>query len=199
LQITTANTPRFSTIRRPSNPDHTRPADVREIGHSGPANHEYDLDDLIAAARAGNLPAVSFVKAERYQTGRAGGLSDPLDEQVFLVTTVNALEALPQWKNMAIVIGLDDSDSDYDHQMSPIFNGSASMIDALNGAGICGSGDPALSNAELRCGYGPRLPLLVISPYARSNFVDHSITDQTSILRFVEDKLVTWQDWRRLL
>jgi phospholipase C len=130
---------------------------------------------------------VSFVKAERYQTGRAGGLSDPLDEQVFLVTTVNALEALPQWKNMAIVIGFDDSDGDYDHQMSPIFNGSASMIDALNGAGICGSGNPALRNAELRCGYGPRLRLLVISPYARSNFVDHSITDQTSILRVIED------------
>jgi phospholipase C len=38
-----------------------------------------------------------------------------------------------------------------------------------------------------RCGYGPRLPLLVISPYARRNFVDHMLTDQTSIARFIED------------
>ncbi len=38
-----------------------------------------------------------------------------------------------------------------------------------------------------RCGYGPRLPLLVISPFAKVNFVDHSITDQSSILRFIED------------
>ena len=38
-----------------------------------------------------------------------------------------------------------------------------------------------------RCGYGPRLPLLVISPWAKVNFVDHSVTDQTSILRFIED------------
>ena len=38
-----------------------------------------------------------------------------------------------------------------------------------------------------RCGYGPRQPLLVISPFARTNSVDHSITDQSSILRFVED------------
>jgi phospholipase C len=38
-----------------------------------------------------------------------------------------------------------------------------------------------------RCGYGPRLPLMVISPYAKSNYVDHAITDQSSILRFVED------------
>jgi phospholipase C len=38
-----------------------------------------------------------------------------------------------------------------------------------------------------RCGYGPRLPLLVISPFAKVNFVDHSVTDQSSILRFIED------------
>jgi phospholipase C len=41
-----------------------------------------------------------------------------------------------------------------------------------------------------RCGYGVRLPMLVISPYAKVNYVDHSITDQTSILRFIEDN---WQ------
>ncbi len=38
-----------------------------------------------------------------------------------------------------------------------------------------------------RCGYGPRLPLLVISPYAKQNYVDHRATDQSSILRFIED------------
>jgi hypothetical protein len=38
-----------------------------------------------------------------------------------------------------------------------------------------------------RCGYGPRLPMLVISSWAKVNFVDHTIIDQTSILRFIED------------
>src|SRR5215831_19128306 len=38
-----------------------------------------------------------------------------------------------------------------------------------------------------RCGYGPRLPFLVISPYAKVNFVDHRLTDQTSIIKFIED------------
>lgn len=38
-----------------------------------------------------------------------------------------------------------------------------------------------------RCGYGPRLPLLLISPFARRNFVDHTLTDQASIIRFIED------------
>ncbi len=39
-----------------------------------------------------------------------------------------------------------------------------------------------------RCGYGPRQPFLVVSPWARRNFVDHQITDQSSLLRFIEDK-----------
>jgi phospholipase C len=38
-----------------------------------------------------------------------------------------------------------------------------------------------------RCGYGPRVPLLMISPYAKENFVDHTLADQSSILRFIED------------
>jgi len=38
-----------------------------------------------------------------------------------------------------------------------------------------------------RCGFGPRLPLLVVSPWANSNFIDDTITDQSSILRFIED------------
>jgi phospholipase C len=177
----------FQYYPQTSNLAHTRPTDVSEIGHPGVANHEYDLDDLLAAANANNLPAVSYVKAVRYQTGHAGGISDPLNEQMFLVETINALEKTRQWKSMAIVIAFDDSDGDYDHQMSPIFNGSTSPLDALSGIGICGSGDPSLGHAELRCGYGPRLPLLIISPYARPNSVDHSITDLTSITRFIED------------
>ena len=42
-----------------------------------------------------------------------------------------------------------------------------------------------------RCGYGPRLPLLVISRYAKRNYVDHTLTDQSSILRFIEDNWST--------
>ena len=38
-----------------------------------------------------------------------------------------------------------------------------------------------------RCGHGPRLPLIVVSPFSKVNYVDHQITDQTSILRFIED------------
>jgi phospholipase C len=49
------------------------------------------------------------------------------------------------------------------------------------------------SPIEGRCGYGPRLPLIVISPYAKANFVDNTLTDQSSILRFIEDNWSTGQ------
>jgi len=63
--------------------------------------------------------------------------------------------------------------------------------DALTGAN-CGTNPARIAGGyQDRCGYGPRLPLLVVSPYARQNFVDHSVTDQTSILKFVEDNWKT--------
>lgn len=174
-----------------ANPTHARPASLAEIGNAGPANHQYDLHDFFAAAAAGNLPAVSFLKAAAYQDGHAG-YSDPLDEQTFLVNTINFLETLPTWNSTAVVVLYDDSDGWYDHQMGPIVNTSASAQDALTGTGTCGNGALVLSGvsgmpAMGRCGYGPRLPLLVISPWARQNFVDHTVTDQSSIIHFIED------------
>ncbi|MGH3427227.1 MAG: alkaline phosphatase family protein, partial [Mycobacteriales bacterium] len=96
----------------------------------------------------------------------------------------------------AVVIAYDDSDGWYDHQPSPIVNPSQSPQDALSAPGICGSPTaPQLGGFQDRCGYGPRLPLLVISPFAKQNFVDHTRTDQTSILRFIEDN---WLSGRRI-
>jgi phospholipase C len=76
----------------------------------------------------------------------------------------------------------------YDHQMSPILNQSQTSLDALTGAGLCGSNAARVPNGQqARCGLGPRQPLLVVSPFARSNAVDHSLTDQSSVVRFIED------------
>ena len=168
-----------------ANPHHLRPGSVDMIGRSDEANHQYDVSDFWAAADAGHLPAVSFLKPPGYQDAHPS-YSDPLDEQQFLVETINRLQRLPDWKDMAIVIAYDDSDGWYDHQPSQIVSASATPQDGLNGPGICGdSAAPVVYQG--RCGYGQRLPLLAISPYARPNFVDHSLTDQSSILRFIED------------
>jgi phospholipase C len=184
------------------NPLHLPPASPADVGHTidttgatDPANHQYDLIDFWAAIDAGNMPAVSFLKAPAYEDGHAG-YSDPLDEQRFIVETINRLELTPFWHNTAVVIAYDDSDGWYDHVMGPIVNQSQDPTnDALTGTS-CGlkttnvMGGPAMND---RCGYGPRLPLLVVSPYAKENFVDHTTTDQTSILRFIEDN---WQTGR---
>ncbi len=81
------------------------------------------MTDFWTAADSGNLPAVSFLKAPAYQDGHAG-YSDPLDEQTFLVNTINHLQQLPTWSSTAVVICYDDSDGWYDHVMPPIVNPS---------------------------------------------------------------------------
>jgi phospholipase C len=172
------------------NPNHTPRTSVAMIGHQGDAaNHEYDLTDFWDALAAHNLPAVSFLKGRAIEDGHAG-YSDPLDEQQFLVNTINALEKSDEWKETAVIIAYDDSDGWYDHQMGPIANQSNVTDDQLLGTGNCGTPKPLDAAGTIqngRCGYGPRLPLLVISPYARANYVDHRVTDQSSILRFIED------------
>jgi phospholipase C len=185
-----------------ANPTHARPKSVALIGHSGDgANHQYDTQDFFDAVSAGNFPAVSYLKAPGYQDGHAG-YSDPLDEQTFVVTVINFLQKQKDWESTAVVIAYDDSDGWYDHALGQIVNQSTTDADALTGVGACGNGttalpgiNPATLHAQGRCGYGPRLPLLVISPWARRNFVDHTITDQSSVLRFVEDN---WLGGERL-
>jgi phospholipase C len=185
-----------------ANPTHARPDSVRTIGHNGDAaNHEYDIHDFYDAVRARNFPAVSFLKAPAFQDGHAG-YSNPLDEQTFLVQVVNFLQGTPEWKNTAVIVTYDDSDGWYDHQMGPIVNQSTGSTDALNGPGSCGDGssalpgvDPGNAHAQGRCGFGPRLPLLAISPWAKTNFVDHALTNQASIMVFIEDN---WIGGRRL-
>jgi phospholipase C len=182
---------------------------VAAIGHSvipntttpEPANHQYDINDFFAALKAGNLPAVSFLKASAFEDGHAG-YSDPLDEQHFIVRVINALQQSPEWASTAVVIAYDDSDGWYDHQMAPVVNPSRSAADAVNGSGLCidsngfQQGRPVPTTplngafgqpSQGRCGYGTRVPLVVVSPFAKRNHVDHTLTDQTSILRFIED------------
>lgn len=175
----------FQYYKSTSNPRHLPPLSTENIGRADQANHQYDLVDFWKAAGAGRLPAVSFLKAPAYQDGHAG-YSDPVREQAYLVETLNRLQRLPEWKDTAVIIAYDDSDGWYDHVMPPIVNASSLPdLDALSGPGSCGASAPGAYPG--RCGYGARLPFLVVSPFAKVNFVDHTITDQTSILRFIED------------
>jgi phospholipase C len=176
----------FQYYKSTANPHHLPPVSVEMIGKADRANHQYDLTDFWNAVYSSNMPSVSFLKAPAYQDGHAG-YSDPIDEQTFLVNTINKLQERPEWNSTAVIIAYDDSDGWYDHVMPPLVSQSNDLNhDFLFGpTKLCGS--PPAGAYNDRCGYGPRLPLLVISPYAKVNFIDHKITDQTSILRFIED------------
>jgi len=183
----------FQYYASTANPTHIRPASTAVIGTTadtgaGTANHQYDILDFSTALAAGNLPAVSILKAPGFQDAHAG-YSDPLDEQTFVVNTINAIESSPFWTTTAIIIAYDDSDGWYDH-LADFVNGSQTTADVAGG--FC-STPPVLGGVNTtqpvqgRCGHGPRLPLLVISPWAKKNYVDNTLTDQASVTRFIED------------
>ena len=194
------------------NQHHTRPASVAEIGHGGPANHNYDTTDFFAALKAHNLPAVSFLKAPAYQDEHPGN-SDPLSAQTFMVDVINALQQSGDWASTAVVINYDDTDGWYDHVTGPVINQTAFSVGIDNSAtnandsyipqlplsvstmpakpnviltsGVCGTPTGGAATPP-RCGYGPRLPYLVISPWSKVNYVSHKTIDQSSTIRFIE-------------
>ncbi len=180
----------FQYYKTTSNPHHLSPVSLAEVGHDGRANHNYDLTWFGKAARAGRLPAVSFLKAPSYQDGHAG-YSDPIDEQHFLVDEINAVQRSPQWADTAVVVAYDDSDGWYDHVYSPVANGSTNSDTGSDGRAVdapgCQSGPSPVGGYQDRCGPGPRLPMLLISPFTRTNAVNHTKLEQTSIIHFVED------------
>ena len=195
----------FNYFSSTQNLNHLPPSSPAKIGLTDQANHQYDLNALFKVTSASGassriyditgfqtgvtLPAVTFLKAPGFMDGHAQ-YSDPLLEQHFITQIVNTVMESKYWKDTAIIILYDDSDGWYDHVYPPLVNASAlgalaASSDALTGVGQCGV---PLPDAILgRCGYGPRMPFIVISPFARSNYVDHTVTDQSSVLRFIED------------
>jgi len=182
----------FQYYKSTANPHHLAPASDAEIGHDGQANHQYDLTDFGKVVNTDNMPAVSFLKAGMFQDGHAA-YSDPIDEQKFITATVNQIQKSKNWENTAVVLAYDDSDGWYDHAAAKVKNSSNTADDAAWCQNAAAAGVPMAGGYADRCGPGPRQPLVVISPYAKKNFVDHTQTDQASILRFIEDNWHTGQ------
>ena len=192
----------FQYFASTANLKHTRPSSVAMIGHTEPTldaagsatpvHHQYDLNDFIAAVKAGNFPSVSYLKAQAIGDGHPGN-SNPLDEQTFLVNTLNFLQQQPDWKSTAVLILYDDSDGWYDHRSPNILTSSFdATVDQMTAPGKC-DGLGAVQGVGLtgkpvngRCGPGSRIPFLVISPWSRVNYVDSTPITQSSVLRFIE-------------
>jgi phospholipase C len=189
----------FQYYASTANPKHERPSSLAAIGYSleqdgttrDPANHNYDLSDFYDAVKAGNFPSVSYIKMPAYEDGHAA-YSDPLDEQDGTVSLINFLQQQPDWKTTAVIITWDDSDGWYDHVFtkvtSPSFDAEADQLDS---AGKCGTGSalPGQNGKPVngRCGPGTRIPFLVISPWAKANYVGHGRISLSSVVRFIED------------
>lgn len=168
-----------------ANPAHLAPSSLKEIGYTDQANHQYDLSDFtdaLSGTGGATLPAVSYLKPPAYENAHPGN-SDPIEEQQFLVNTINSIEKSKYWSSTAIVITYDDSDGWYDHVPAPVINGSNTSLDTS----VCSSVATKVGTEQARCGYGDRLPFLVISPYTKSDTVSGKLINTASVVKFIED------------
>ena len=133
-----------------------------------------------ADAKAGKLPPFSFVDPEyTYQSEE-----NPQDVQVgerFLASVVNALMKSPTWHSTALFINYDEGGGYYDHVPPP----RAIKPDDI--APVRGPGAPPLAPGGFDR-YGFRVPLYVVSPWARANYVSNIVQDHTSVTAFIERK-----------
>jgi phospholipase C len=174
-----------------ANPAHLPPSSEAAIGRTDQANHQYDLSDFDETLKDGNLPSLSYLKGTTEESAHPGE-SGPLDEQTFIVNTVNQIEESKYWSSTAIVITYDDSDGWYDHVAPELLTGSDnSAIDTA----MCEQTAVTVGSGSGRCGYSQRLPMVVISPYTRENYVSNNLTDTTSVVKFIEDN---WLNGERI-
>ncbi|SMC17729.1 acid phosphatase [Andreprevotia lacus DSM 23236] len=120
--------------------------------------HLKDFDaSFLADAAAGKLPPVTFYKPQGNLNQHAG-YANVADGDNHIADVIAKLQASPQWKNMLIVVTYDENGGFYDHAKVP--------------------------KAD-RWGPGTRIPAIVISPYAKKGFIDHTQYDTASTLRFI--------------
>lgn len=129
-------------------------------GTAARAEHLKDGADFLADVRAGRLPAVAFYKPAG-ATNEHPGYADVMTGERATVALVREIMAGPQWAGTAIVITYDEHGGFWDHVAPPVVD---------------------------RWGPGLRVPTLVIAPFARRGFVDHTTYDTTSILALIEKR-----------
>lgn len=127
-------------------------------GTAARRDHLKDETDFIAAARAGTLPAVSFVKPSGFDNEHPG-YTDVIRGERHVVELVDDVRNGPNWHDTAIIVTYDENGGFWDHVAPP-------------------RGD--------RWGPGSRVPTLIVSPFARRHYVDHTTYETVSILALIE-------------
>ncbi len=126
----------------------------------GRAEHLKDLEDFLSALKSNTLPAVSFIKLIGSDNEHPGS-STPLRGMQRAVGLVKAVQESPYWNDSVIVYTYDENGGRWDHVAPPVVD---------------------------RWGPGARVPAIIISPFAKKAFVDHTQYDTTSILKFIETR-----------
>lgn len=133
------------------------PAERARRLRDGGLGDESSTNRFFADAQAGKLPAVSFYKPQGNLNMHAG-YADVASGDRHIAHALKVLQESPQWKNMVVVVTVDENGGWWDHVAPP-------------------QGD--------RWGPGSRVPALVVSPFARKGTVDHTVYDTASILRLI--------------
>ena len=129
-------------------------------GTEAKKKHLLDEEEFWKAVKEGTLPAVSFVKPIG-PLNEHPGYADLMSGQEHIAKMIAAIMASPQWKSTAIIVTYDENGGRWDHVAPPVVD---------------------------RWGPGTRVPAVIVSPYAKRGYVDHTPYDTTSILRFIEKR-----------
>jgi acid phosphatase len=148
---------RFALAKAPVEATVTHPG---EAGSDSPASARYlkDESDFTAALANGTLPQVSFVKPLGESSGHPGQ-SSVVSEQEWVAETIGRIQRSPYWASVAVFVIPDENGGLWDHVPPPV-------IDTW--------------------GPGSRVPMVIVSPFARRDYVDHTQYETVSIIRFIE-------------
>ncbi|MEP6684383.1 MAG: alkaline phosphatase family protein [Parafilimonas sp.] len=130
-------------------------------GTQAKADHLKDEKEFIAAAKNGTLPSVSFVKPLGINNEHPG-YSDVANGENHTVELINDVLNGPDGKDAVIIITYDENGGFWDHVAPPVI--------------------------DTKWGPGTRVPGIIISPFAKKGFVDHTQYETSSILAFIEHR-----------
>lgn len=146
------------------------------------------VSQYLTDVQAGTLPSVAFIEAG-YESGRDEHPSSGTNVQTgaaYVESLINALMSSPSWKDSVFILTYDEPGGLYDHVQPPA---------AVNPDGIAPTdlepGDICTTPGGANCNFnttGFRLPLLVVSPFTKKNYVSHTPADYTAILKLIETR-----------
>jgi phospholipase C len=126
---------------------------------------------------AGRLPRITFLDPNFETTSEENPQDIQLGER-YIAQVVTALMRAPTWKHTALFLTYDEHGGYYDHVPPPAAIAPDSIPPALTSDDVPGGFDR----------YGFRVPMIVVSPWARARYVSRTVEDHTSITAFIERK-----------